>query len=153
GVRNPIARWMIGALALAMPGLVALVIFVDLGDVTLPAAFLAALAIYAAVLFLLWPLVIGIAKVQKAIDALPAGGAPAEVETWSPSVRTLWIALGRFLRASRQAAAAREGELGAAQAVLAALPDPLLLLDDRRRILRANDAATELLGMRLVDRD
>src|SRR5260370_619598 len=42
---------------------------------------------------------------------------------------------------------------GAAQAVLGALPDPLILLDERRRILRANAAANELFGMRLVERD
>jgi two-component system phosphate regulon sensor histidine kinase PhoR len=37
--------------------------------------------------------------------------------------------------------------------VLGALPDPLILLDERRRILRANAAANELFGMRLVERD
>src|SRR5215469_6572857 len=144
---------MIGALALSAPAFVVLAVFVDLGDVRVRAAFLAALAIYLGILIVLRPLVIGIAKVQRAIDALAAGGAPSEINAWSPSVRALWIALSRFLRVSRQAAAAREGELGAAQAVLAALPDPLILLDERRRIFRANAAATELLGMRLVDRD
>jgi two-component system, OmpR family, phosphate regulon sensor histidine kinase PhoR len=54
---------------------------------------------------------------------------------------------------SRQKLGASAVELGAAQAVLAALPDPLILLDERRRILRANGAANELLGMRLVERD
>jgi two-component system, OmpR family, phosphate regulon sensor histidine kinase PhoR len=152
-VSNPIARWMIGALALSAPALIVLVVFVARGDLHAPAAFFAGIAIYLGVFVVLRPLAIGIAKVQAAIDALAAGGTPAEINTLSPSVRALWIAFSRFLRASRQAAAAREGELGAAQAVLAALPDPLILLDDRRRILRANAAATELLGMRLVDRD
>jgi two-component system, OmpR family, phosphate regulon sensor histidine kinase PhoR len=144
---------MIGALALSAPALVVLVVFVNRGDIALPAAFLAALVIYLGVLVVLRPLVIGVAKVERAIDALAAGVAPSDITTWSPSVRELWIALGRLMRALRQAATAREGELGAAQAVLAALPDPLILLDERRRILRANAAATELLGMRLVDRD
>ncbi len=144
---------MIGALALSMPALIVLAVFVDRGDLGVPAALFAGLVVYLGVLLMLRPLAMGIAKVQAAIDALAAGGAPAEIHTLSPSVRALWIALSRFLRASRQAAAAREGELGAAQAVLAAVPDPLILLDERRRILRANAAATELLGMRLVDRD
>jgi two-component system, OmpR family, phosphate regulon sensor histidine kinase PhoR len=144
---------MIGALALSAPALVALAVFVARGDLRAPAAFFAVVAIYLAVLLVLRPLALGIAKVQAAIDALAAGAAPAEIHTLSPSVRALWIAFSRFLRASRQAAAAREGELGAAQAVLAALPDPLILLDERRRIIRANTAATELLGIRLVDRD
>lgn len=144
---------MIGALALSAPALIVLAVFVDRGELRAHAAFFAGLAIYLGVLLVLRPLAIGIAKVQAAIDALAGAGAPAEIRTLSPSVRALWIAFSRFLRASRQAAAAREGELGAAQAVLAALPDPLIQLDERRRILRANDAATELLGMRLVDRD
>jgi two-component system, OmpR family, phosphate regulon sensor histidine kinase PhoR len=144
---------MIGALALSAPALIVLAVLVGRGDLGVAAAFFAGIAVYLGVLLVLRPLAIGIAKMQAAIDALAAGGAPAEIQTLSPSVRALWIAFSRFLRASRQAAAAREGELGAAQAVLAALPDPLILLDERRRILRANDAATELLGMRLVDRD
>jgi len=152
-VSNPIARWMIGALALSAPAFIVLAVFIDLDKIALPAAALAALAVYLGVLIVLRPLAIGITKVQAAIDALAAGGAPAEIHTWSPSVAELWIALGRFLRASRQTAAVRESELGAAQAVLAALPDPLILLDERRRIIRANAAAIELLGMRLVDRD
>ena len=68
-------------------------------------------------------------------------------------MRELWLAVGRWARASRQKLGVSEIELSAAQAVLVALPDPLILLDERRRILRANAAASELFGMRLVERD
>ena len=151
---TPIARWLLGALALAAPGVVALGVFAAEGGITWRSALLAALATYLAVLLLVRPLILGMAAVQAAVDHMAAGeGNPADVETVSPSVRELWLAVGRWARASRQKLAARETELAAAQAVLAALPDPLILLDERRRIVRANAAANELLGMRLIERD
>ena len=150
---NPTARWLLGGLVLSAPAFVALAVTVGNGAMRAGAAFLAATLIYAAVLLLLRPLVMGIAAVRKAVDALASDGAMPEVATISPSVRDLWLAVGRWARASRQKLATREIELGAAQAVLGALPDPLILLDDRRRILRANTAANELFGMRLVERD
>ncbi len=150
---TPTARWLLGALVLSAPSFIALAVLAGVEDIAAGAALLAALAIYAAVLVLLRPLVMGVARVRAAIDAMAGEGASPDVATLSPSVRDLWLAVGRWARASRQKLAAREAELGAAQAVLAALPDPLILLDERRRIVRANAAANELLGMRLVERD
>ena len=151
---TPIARWLLGGLMVSAPTLVVLGVFVGDGDIALPSALLALLLVFAAVLLILRPLVMGVAAVRHAVDALAAGeGTAQDVTTLSPSVRDLWLAVGRWARAVRQKTAAREAELGAAQAVLTALPDPLILLDERRRIVRANAAANELLGMRLVDRD
>ncbi len=150
---TPTARWLLGGLVLSSPALVALAIYVGEGAIRAGSAFLAAAAIYAAVLVLLRPLVMGVAAVRKAVDALAADAAAPEVATLSPSVRELWLAVGRWARSSRQKLASREIELGGAQAVLGALPDPLILLDERRRILRANTAANEVFGMRLVERD
>ena len=151
---TPIARWLLGALVLAAPGVVALAAFAAAGDIGGRWALIAALALYFAVLLLARPLILGVAAVQAAVDRMAAGeAATSDVETLSPTVRELWLAVGRWARASRQKLAAREAELASTQAVLTALPDPLILLDERRRIVRANLAANELLGMRLVDRD
>jgi two-component system, OmpR family, phosphate regulon sensor histidine kinase PhoR len=151
---TPIARWLLGALALAAPGIIACGVFAGAGDIAWRSAFLWALLIYVAVVLLVRPLIMGVTAVQAAVDRLAAGeGAGPDVETLSPTVRELWLAVGRWARASRQKLAAREAELGAAQAVQAALPDPLILLDERRRIVGANAAANELLGMRLIERD
>ena len=150
---KPTVRWLLGGLVLSAPAFVALAVNVGDGAMRPGAAFLAAARIYAAVLVLLRPLVMGIAALRKAVDALAADAAVPEVATVSPSVRDLWLAIGRWARASRHKLATREIELGAAQAVLGALPDPLILLDERRRILRANAAANEVFGMRLVERD
>jgi two-component system phosphate regulon sensor histidine kinase PhoR len=150
---TPSARWLLSALVLSAPAFIALAVFAAQDALGGRAAFLAGLAVYGAVLVLLRPLVISVDAVRRAVDAMAAGAAVPEVRTWSPPVRELWLAVGRWARASRQKLAASEADLGAAQAVLAALPDPLVLLDERRRILRANGAANELLGMRLVERD
>src|SRR6185503_17576657 len=71
--------------------------------------------------------------------------ATPEVETLSPTARELWLTLARWARGTRANLQQR--------AVETALPEPLLLLDPNRRIVSANDAAVQLLGDRLVDRD
>jgi two-component system phosphate regulon sensor histidine kinase PhoR len=148
------ARWLLGAVVLSLPAFVVLAVLVVESTVGARGGILAALAVYGGILVLLRPLILGIAKVQAAVDAMAADETAApDVATLSPSVRELWLAVGRWARVLRQKQGARAVELSAAQAVLGALPDPLILLDERRRILRANAAASELLGMRLVERD
>jgi two-component system, OmpR family, phosphate regulon sensor histidine kinase PhoR len=147
-------RWLLGAAILSSPAIIVLGVIAAGGFIGIKGAALAAVVVYGGVLVLLRPLVIGIARVRTAVDALAANdGATPDVATLSPAVRELWLAVGRWARASRHKLAVSTVELGAAQAVLAALPDPLILLDERRRILRANAAASDLLGMRLVERD
>ncbi len=48
---------------------------------------------------------------------------------------------------------ARQARLAAAEAIIAAVPDPLILLDQRRRIVRANAAATDYVGAPSPPRD
>ena len=62
-------------------------------------------------LALLRPLVMGVAAVRKAVDALAADAAVPDVATVSPSVRELWLAVGRWARASRQKLGVSEIEL------------------------------------------
>jgi len=151
---TPIARWFLGALALSTPTFVAFGVFASAGAIAWRWALLASLLLYGAVLLMVRPLLRGVAAVQAAVDRMAAGeSAGPDVATLSPTVRELWLAVGRWARVSRQKLAAREAELGAAQEVLAALPDPMILLDERRRIVNANAAANELLGMRLIERD
>jgi len=56
------------------------------------------------------------------------------------------LAIQRAARRWRERAEGGEARLAAAEAIIAAVPDPLILLDDRRRIVRANTAAAVLVG-------
>jgi len=151
---NRNARWFFSAFSLTMPTIAVFAVLAWLHALAVQTALVSAVIVYAVTLVLLRPLVMGIARVRDAVDALAENDtAQPEVDSASPMVRDLWLAISRWVRALRQKAKLREAEIDTAQLVLALLPDPLLLLDERRRIVRANEAANELLGPRLVDRD
>ena len=59
----------------------------------------------------------------------------------------------RLARAWRERVENAQARLAAADAIIAAVPDPLILLDERRRIVRANAAAGEFVGALLPLRD
>jgi len=152
--RVALPRLLLGGLVLSLPGIGALMALLMLGLVDPAPAAAAALCIYAGVLLLLKPLIFGVASVQAAIETMAGDeAANPEIESWAPSIRELWLALGRWVRNSRLRLRTREDELEAARSVLAALPEPLLQLDADRRVVRANAAAEALLGERLLDPD
>ena len=62
------------------------------------------------------------------------------------TVEEIRLAVQRAARSWRERAEGSEARLAAAEAIIAAVPDPLILLDDRRRIVRANTAASTLVG-------
>ena len=59
----------------------------------------------------------------------------------------------RLDRTWREHAAQAESRLAAAEAVIAAVPDPLILIDRQRRIVRSNAAAAEFIGSGVEPRD
>jgi len=152
--RIALPRLLVGALVLSLPAFVALGALFVVGEVAAGPAIGAGLVVYLGMALLLKPLIFGIAAVQVAIEAMATDERAApEVESWAPSVRELSIAVGRLARGVRQRLRAREEERDAERAVLAALPEPLLLLDPDRQVVRANAAAEALLGDRLVGLD
>ncbi len=76
-------------------------------------------------------------------DAAPPLAPPRRL---SPHGRAIWPAALRLDRAWRERARSTEAGLAAAEAVLSAMPNPLILLDERRRIVRANKAAAAFVG-------
>src|SRR5882762_3436025 len=56
----------------------------------------------------------------------------------SPTARALWPAVLRLDREWREHAGRTELQLAAAEAAIAAVPDPVILIDRNRRIVRAN---------------
>jgi two-component system, OmpR family, phosphate regulon sensor histidine kinase PhoR len=88
------------------------------------------------------------AEARVAVGAL---GPDAAVPTTpprrlSPGGWAIWPAALRLDRAWREHAAAVETRLAAAEAIIAAAPDPLIAIDRQRRILQANAAAAEFIG-------
>jgi len=87
------------------------------------------------------------------LAAIVVGGFA--VSRWQDTRRHRAVALAEetMQRQQRQAQDRLSGQASAADAMLDALPDPVLLLDSARRVRRANDAAEDLLGSALVGED
>jgi two-component system phosphate regulon sensor histidine kinase PhoR len=152
--RIALPRLLLGGLVLSLPSFIALAALIGFGVVPAWPAIAAGLVVYLGIILLVKPLIFGVAAVQAAIEAMATDERAApEVESWAPSVRELSVAVGRLSRGVRQQLRAREAERDAERAVLAALPEPLLLLDPDRRVVRANAAAEAMLGDRLVGLD
>jgi two-component system, OmpR family, phosphate regulon sensor histidine kinase PhoR len=148
------ARWLLAALLRASPALVAFVILAWAGDLEPGPAAVAAVLVMIAIVLLAAPLYLGLARLRAAVDLMAENDqARPEVESASPAIRDLWLAIMRWVRASHAKAQAREMEIDTGQLVLQYLPDPLLVLDEARRIARTNEAADLLLGPNLVGRD
>jgi two-component system phosphate regulon sensor histidine kinase PhoR len=71
----------------------------------------------------------------------------------APLARELWLAIARFGRTWGERVRTADEKLAAAEAVIAAVPDPLILLDERRRIVRANAQAAAFISVAPEPRD
>jgi len=83
-------------------------------------------------------------NLDRAEPALPSA---------NPAIDGLWLAILRLNRLWRQRVAGVETALASSNNVLAALPDPIILINERREVMRVNAAARELLGQNLLRRD
>jgi two-component system phosphate regulon sensor histidine kinase PhoR len=138
------------ALALAVPSVVALGVLAASGRLDPIVALAAGAAIVAALALGVAPFTLSLAAVQAAIDRFdPELANEAEARTprrLSPVPEALLQSVVRMRRGWHDRARQAEAELAAAWAVFAAVPDPVILIDRQRRIVRANDAAAEFVG-------
>jgi two-component system, OmpR family, phosphate regulon sensor histidine kinase PhoR len=142
------------ALGLSLPSVAVLLGLFVAGRIDPTAALVGGLLIIVLLALAVAPLTLSLAAVQEAIDAVGADAAPgaeaAATRRLGNIVGTaggLWQAAVRLARGWRERSARAETGLAAAEAVFAAIPDPHLLLDGQRRIIRANPAATEFVGV------
>lgn len=153
--------WQIPALAVpaAAPGLVVLAVLAGRGTLAPRTALVCGAAILVLTAIVIGRFVLAAAAVRDAVDEIAAGEAmeraPRRLLASGPSriadqVRLTILRLARSWRGQVENAQAR---LAAADAIIAAVPDPLILLDERRRIVRANAAAGEFVGALLPLRD
>ena len=71
----------------------------------------------------------------------------------APLAREIWLAIARLGRVWRERVRIADERLAAAEAVIAAVPDPLILLDERRRIVRVNAPAAAFISVTPEPRD
>ncbi|MBV8653975.1 MAG: PAS domain-containing protein [Alphaproteobacteria bacterium] len=145
---------MIATLLLAAPTAVALAVLFGLGEASLGEVVLAFAGVVVVLAVVVRVLLGGLNSLLMATDFMAShqDAAPL-VRSANPVVTELWLAILRLVRMWRQQLTQRNAELAAAQAVIGALPDPLILLDARRRVIHANAAAEEMFGGELLERD
>jgi len=148
------ARIFLGSLVLTLPAALVLGVLAWTEALAPGTAVLATVAVYLGVALVSGPLFSGLAQVRVALQALAQGATPLpDIVTLSPMARELGRDVGRFARALRETVAESAEARTSAEAVLSALPEPLLLIDAERRIVSANPSALDLLGPRLAGRD
>ena len=88
-----------------------------------------------------------LSAVGRATTGLGPGAAMADpFPQLSPSAQSVRGAVQRLDRAWREHTAGTEARLAAAEAIIEAVPDPLIVLDRQRRIIRTNAASGEFTG-------
>ena len=141
------------ALTFAVPGWIVIAGLLGIGLVSGGTALAAAIAVLVLTFLAALPLALALGAMVRAIETLgPDAASPVEsrwgraLRRLSPAARTLWPALLRLRRAWREHAAGGEARVAAAEAIIAAMPDPLILIDSERRIVRANPASVAFVG-------
>ena len=140
-----------GALAVgaSAPGLIVLAALAGLGILGVGPALIAGAAMLVPVALIVSRSVIDLTTMREAVDALAADDKAVDAvsqPSLAPLAAGLWLAIVRLTRIWRERSRTAESRLAAAEAVIAAVPDPLILLDDRRRVVRANAQAASFVG-------
>jgi two-component system phosphate regulon sensor histidine kinase PhoR len=147
------------ALALALvlgPAVFVLVILAAAGVLAWPAALTSVLAVsLMAALILRWHLR-RVAVLRRAIEAFGGDSEaplPSAQEQRTPLCPGLDAAVAEMARERRRQRRDLQETVAGGEAILTALPDPLLLLSDDGRIVRANPAAADAFEGELAGRD
>ena len=143
----------------AAPGLAVLAVLAGRGVLAPRLALIGGAAILALTAIVIGRFVLAVAAVRDAVDEIAAWEAleraPRRQLAPGPSraADQVRLTILRLARAWRERVENAQARLAAADAIIAAVPDPLILLDERRRIVRANAAAGEFVGALLPLRD
>jgi two-component system, OmpR family, phosphate regulon sensor histidine kinase PhoR len=143
------ARILALALRAALPGLVILAGLALAGAVAVVPAVVLAAALFVVAALAAVRLGVAVGALGEAVEELAPGPPAAEARPPLGAARALEevrLAVLRSARGWRERTTNAEARLAAAEAIIAAVPDPLLLIDDRRRVVRANTAAGALVG-------
>jgi two-component system phosphate regulon sensor histidine kinase PhoR len=151
----PLRRLVVSVALMAAVVLLTFAVLIFAGNVSVLPAAIACLVIVALHALLLRAFLDGLARIRTGVEEIlddPERAVPM-VRSSSPAVNDLWLAIMRLTRAWRQRIRGLEIELTGSNAVIAALPDPLVLINERREVVRQNAAAQALLGDHVLRRD
>ena len=152
--RLPFKRLLPAALMRAAAGL-AVILALMVADLLTPTwGFLAALACLALAFLFAAPAARDLATLADYGESLAYRGEAdsPELSGWVPAAELAAI-MRRIARESRRREQEQRATMVASQLVFDSLPQPLLLLDESRRVLRVNAFARELIGMDPVGAD
>jgi len=137
------------AMMASAPALMVLAALALWGPLPVAPALTAGAATLVATGFIVGRWVSAVETLRGAVEALARdeGAAGPAARRITPMVGELWLAIVRLIRVLRDQVRSAQGRLAAAEAVIAAVPDPLILLDDRRRVVRANAQAASFVGI------
>jgi two-component system phosphate regulon sensor histidine kinase PhoR len=143
------------AAAIAAPGLVVLAGLAGSGYLGIRPALIGAAAAIVLTALLLGRFVLAFAALRDTVGELANDGGSPGNPAFAPTraVHQARLTVLRLAREWRGRQQLTEARLGAAEAIIAAVPDPLILLDMRRRMVRANAAAGALVGAAALPRD
>ena len=148
----PLPRLVRAASAVAAPGAIVLIALVGYAGLDPGAALIAFVILTALAAAIVWRHLADLEAVRHHVDSLArdeTGGTTGRPETTlglAEAVAALDRRWARHGGALRIASAANE-------AILEAIPEPLILVDRERRVARANAAARALLGDSVAGRD
>ena len=151
----PLRRLVVSVALMAVVVLLTFAVLIFAGNVSVWPAAVACLVIVLLHALLLRAFLDGLARIRTGVEGIlvdPERAVPV-VRSSSPAVNDLWLAIMRLTRAWRQRIRGLEIELTGSNAVIAALPDPLILINERREVVRQNAAALALLGDHVLRRD
>jgi two-component system phosphate regulon sensor histidine kinase PhoR len=145
-------RRLCGAVALlAAPMVVVLVGLVIFGHLAWSLGLIAAVVLVASLAAIVGRHLQGLAAVGRQIEDLAEDRTPAAPPPLGTAAE-LSSALAALNRKWADRNADLKGAIAVNEAMVDAIPDPILLLDHQRRIVRTNAAARDLFGAPVVDR-
>jgi len=137
---------------LALPGGIVVALLYGTGFLDGMTTSVAVAALLGSAVLTALPILMSLAAARAAIDGLGPGMMRGDARP-PLAIRPIWPLLLRLRRAWREHAARAEERRAAAEAVIAAVPDPLILIDRQRRVVRANAAAAAFIGRVVEPRD
>ena len=147
------------AVPAAIPGLAVLAVLAGRGILAPRPALIGGAAILVLTAIVIGRFVLAAVALRDTVDEIAAAeameGAPRRPLALGPSraAEQIRLSILRLARSWRGQVESAQARLAAADAIIDAVPDPLILLDERRRIVRANAAAGEFVGALLPLRD